>query len=95
MSAPTLRSTPAFRGPAELVLAAEIARRYYLDGATKIEIADELGVSRFRVARLLTLARQEGLVRIEIQQSGTIDLDRSIRLRERINPDRLPAPRPA
>lgn len=83
MSAPLLRSTNAFKGPAELVLAAEIARRHYLDGMTKVEIADQLRVSRFRVARLLQVARQEGLVRIEIQQSGTIDLDRSIRLRER------------
>ena len=83
MSAPLLRSTNAFKGPAELVLAAEIARRHYLDGMTKVEIADQLRVSRFRVARLLQVARQEGQVRIEIQQSGTIDLDRSIRLRER------------
>lgn len=73
----------AFRGPAELVLAAEIARRYFLDGRTKVEIADEFRISRFRVARLLEVAKQEGVVRIEIQQSGTIDLDRSIRLRER------------
>ncbi len=83
MSAPTERSATAFKGPAELVLAAEIARRYYLEGQTKVEIADELRLSRFRVARLLQVARQEGVVRIEIQQSGTIDLDRSIRLRER------------
>lgn len=83
MSASPPRPASAFKGPAELVLAAEIARRHFLDGMTKIEIADQLGVSRFRVARLLQVARQEGLVRIEIQQSGVIDLDRSIRLRER------------
>ncbi|MFT4216213.1 MAG: sugar-binding domain-containing protein [Micropruina sp.] len=83
MSAPDLPPPTAFKGPAELVLAAEIARLYYLDGMTKVEIADQLRLSRFRVARLLQVARQEGVVRIEIQQSGTIDLDRSIRLRER------------
>jgi DNA-binding transcriptional regulator LsrR (DeoR family) len=83
MSAPSVRPVTAFKGPAELVLAAEIARRYYLDNQTKVEIAEDLRLSRFRVARLLQVARQEGLVRIEIQQSGTIDLDRSIRLRER------------
>lgn len=83
MSEPSQRGGSAFRGPAELVLAAEIARRYYLDERTKVEIADEFRLSRFRVARLLQVARQEGVVRIEIQQSGAIDLDRSIRLRER------------
>ena len=83
MSAPEQRPPTAFKGPAELVLAAEIARRHYLRGQTKVEIADDLRVSRFRVARLLQVARQAGMVRIEIQQSGTIDLDRSIRLRER------------
>ncbi len=83
MSEPVTPPGTAFRGPAELVLAAEISRRYYLDGRTKVEIADEFRLSRFRVARLLQVAKQEGVVRIEIHQSGTIDLDRSIRLRER------------
>ncbi|MFT4297038.1 MAG: sugar-binding domain-containing protein [Micropruina sp.] len=83
MSASVLRSPAAFKGPAELVLAAEIAHRHFLEGRTKVEIADELGLSRFRVARLLQLARQEGVVQIEIRHSGIIDLDRSIRLRER------------
>ncbi len=83
MSEPSQRTGAGFKGPAELVLAAEIAHRYYLDERTKVEIADEFRLSRFRVARLLQVARQEGVVRIEIQQSGAIDLDRSIRLRER------------
>jgi len=42
------------------------ARRYFLDGASKIEIAQELGISRFRVARLLDAALRDGIVRIEI-----------------------------
>ena len=40
------------------------ARRYFLDRATKSEIATELGISRFRVARLLELARSRGPVRV-------------------------------
>ena len=43
-------------GPAALVLTAAVARRYYFDGASKSEIAAELDVSRFKVARLLTAA---------------------------------------
>jgi DNA-binding transcriptional regulator LsrR (DeoR family) len=71
------------KGPAELVLAASIARRHYVDGRTKIEIADEFRLSRFKVARLLEAARAQGLVRIEIGHAGTIDVDTSGRLAER------------
>jgi DNA-binding transcriptional regulator LsrR (DeoR family) len=70
------------RGPAALVLTATVARRYYIEGATKSEIAAELGLSRFKVARLLDDARASGIVRIELDSSGRIDLDLSVRLRE-------------
>ena len=71
------------KGPAELVLAASIARRHYIDGRTKIEIANEFRLSRFKVARLLEAAREQGLVRIEIGHVGTIDVETSARLCER------------
>ena len=72
----------ATRGPAALVLTATVARRYYLDGATKSDIAAELGLSRFKVARLLDDARASGVVRIELDSSGQLDLDLSVRLAE-------------
>ena len=72
-----------FSGPAEVVLTASIARRYYLDGCSKVEIAEEFGLSRFKVARLLQAARESGLVRIEIRHQGEIDVDLSARLRDR------------
>src|ERR1700683_3450413 len=56
--------------PSEVVLAARVARQYYLEGASKIDIADRLGISRFRVARLLDSARDAGMVRIEIGLPG-------------------------
>jgi len=56
--------------PSEVVLAARVARQYYLEGASKIDIADRLGISRFRVARLLDCARDAGMVRIEIGLPG-------------------------
>jgi DNA-binding transcriptional regulator LsrR (DeoR family) len=68
-------------GPAALVLTATAARRYYLDGMSKSDIAAELGVSRFKVARMLERARASGLVRIELDTRGEIDLDLSVRLR--------------
>jgi DNA-binding transcriptional regulator LsrR (DeoR family) len=67
-------------GPAASVLAATVARRYYFEGASKSEIAEELGLSRFKVARVLEQARSSGLVRIELHYEGEIDLDLSVRL---------------
>src|SRR5713226_5030176 len=56
--------------PSEVVLAARVPREYYLEGVSKIDIAERLGISRFRVARLLDSARESGLVRIEIGLPG-------------------------
>src|ERR1700742_5204601 len=56
--------------PSEVVLAARAARQYYLEGLSKVDIADRLGISRFRVARLLDAARESGMVRIEIGLPG-------------------------
>lgn len=75
-------STQSTPGPAALVLTATVARRYYLEGATKTEIAAEYGLSRFKVARLLDEARASGVVRIELDSSGEINLDLSVRLAE-------------
>jgi DNA-binding transcriptional regulator LsrR (DeoR family) len=71
------------RGPAELVLTAAVARRYYVDGRSKVDIADEFGVSRFKVARLIDTALASGIVRIEISHPGTVDVDLSDRVRSR------------
>jgi len=67
-------------GPAALLLSATVARRHYLDGASKSEIASELGLSRFKVARILEQARTTGLVRIEFDYPQHLDLELSMRL---------------
>jgi len=69
-------------GPAQLVLTASVARRYYVDGRSKVDIAEEFGLSRFKVARLLETARTSGLVRIEIGYTGAIDIELSGRLQD-------------
>lgn len=67
----------------ELVLATRVARRYFLDQRTKMEIAAELGLNRFKVARLLDLARDRGIVTITISGPGSLDPGLIDRLRER------------
>lgn len=48
------------------ILAATVAQRHYVDGESKSDIADSLGISRFRVARLLELSVREGIIRFQI-----------------------------
>jgi DNA-binding transcriptional regulator LsrR (DeoR family) len=68
-------------GPGEMVQAAAMARRFYLEGKSKIQIAEEFGVSRFKVARVLETALERDLVRIEIRVPAELDAERSDALR--------------
>jgi DNA-binding transcriptional regulator LsrR (DeoR family) len=68
-------------GPSEGMLAASVARRFHLQGRSKVEIAEEFGISRFKVARLLDAARAAGLVRVEVAALGGCDLELSDDLR--------------
>jgi len=66
----------------EDLVAALVSRRFYLDQRTKKQIGDELGVSRFKVARILDRALRDGVVRIEIAVPSEVDLELSARLTE-------------
>ena len=59
----------------DLALAVTVARRYFVDDRTKVEIATELQLSRFKVARLLELARDSGIVRISIGTPDEVDAE--------------------
>ncbi len=72
-------------GPAESVLAATVARRHFLLGESKIEIAERLGLSRFKVARLIEAAREQGMVKIEIASPGQVDLERSAEIKDALS----------
>ena len=61
------------RRPAEMVRAATVARLYFLEARSKSEIADELGINRFKVARILDEALESGIVKIEISVPAGID----------------------
>ncbi|WP_261663957.1 sugar-binding transcriptional regulator [Deinococcus sp. Marseille-Q6407] len=50
----------------QTALAVQVARLYYHQGLTTGEIAAELGLSRPKVSRLLSFARESGLVEIRI-----------------------------
>lgn len=60
--------------------AALVARRFYLDERQKSEIADEFGISRFKVARLLDEAKQAGIVRIYVDMPTQADTELGERL---------------
>ncbi|AYY11682.1 DNA-binding transcriptional regulator [Actinobacteria bacterium YIM 96077] len=68
-------------GPEQHAMLVSIARRHYLDGVSKVDIAKERGISRYKVGRLLQTALDEGIVRIEIQARGGIDYELSEALR--------------
>lgn len=79
--------------PSVSLEAAIVARRYYLDNRQKNEIAEELGLSRFKVARLLDEARESGIVRIHIDVPTDIDLDLGDRVATRFGIARVLAAR--
>jgi DNA-binding transcriptional regulator LsrR (DeoR family) len=62
----------------EGILAATVAQRYYIGRESKLQIASDLGISRFKVARLLDLAVSEEIVRFTI----TAPLAQNIELSE-------------
>lgn len=67
---------------------AAVARRYYLDGASRIEIADEFSLSRFKVARMLDAARELGIVTITINDDSPVDAALSEALAAHLGLDR-------
>lgn len=61
-------------------LLARIAHRSYVDGHTQSEIAEEFGLSRPKVQRLLDRARTTGVVQVHIEVPLGLDLDLERRL---------------
>ncbi|QTV80125.1 sugar-binding transcriptional regulator [Microbacterium sp. NIBRBAC000506063] len=65
-------------------LTAAVARAHYLEDRSRVEIAEMFEISRFKVARLLTRAREEGIVTIGIHDGGLPDPVLATRLGERL-----------
>jgi DNA-binding transcriptional regulator LsrR (DeoR family) len=68
------------RFPKALMHAA--ATLYYLEDATQADIAERLGTSRATVSRLLSAARRERIVRIEVVDPADQDLEQLARRAE-------------
>jgi DNA-binding transcriptional regulator LsrR (DeoR family) len=71
------------RRPLQRIQATTVARRYFVERHTKIQIAEDLGISRFKVARLIDEAVEAGLVRFQIDETGEIDAQLSDQLRRK------------
>lgn len=56
-----------------------IARRYYIDNISQIEIAKIEGVSRSTVSRMLERARSSGLISVQVKMPVDIDVSKTER----------------
>lgn len=58
-----------------------VARMYYINRLGQSEIANIYGISRSTVSRMLTTAREQGIVRISVEESDARDRDLEQRLK--------------
>lgn len=70
-------------GPLEQLLWVQVARQYFLEQRTKVEIAKDMGISRFKVARILSACLEQGIVEIKINDPARVDADLSAALARR------------
>jgi DNA-binding transcriptional regulator LsrR (DeoR family) len=69
--------------PLQRVQAAIAARRHFLGRQTKSQIAEDLSISRFKVARLIDAAIEEGIVNFVISEPNDLDTELSDKVRKR------------
>ncbi|NHB84789.1 MarR family transcriptional regulator [Tessaracoccus sp. HDW20] len=70
--------------PNDIDMVVRAAWLYYEDGLTQAQIATRLFVSRQTVGRLLESARQQGIVRIELDSQYLAAMQLATRLRDRL-----------
>lgn len=69
--------------PLQRIQAALAARRYFVGQQTKSQIASELGVSRFKVARLIDAAIEQRIVQFHITEPDDLNTELGEALRSR------------
>jgi len=67
--------------PARASLMLQVAEMYFLEDSSRAAIGEALGISRFKVARLLKEARESGLVNITLMRPDGLDPERAKRLK--------------
>lgn len=70
-------------GPNRLVEMAHVAREHFINDVPMVELAARTGMSRFRVARLISEARELGVLRITIGDPQALARDEAAELRRR------------
>ena len=63
------------RSPLHRVQAALAARRYFIAQRTKLQIAEEMNLSRFKVARLIEAAIREGIIQFKILEPDDLNTE--------------------
>ncbi len=66
-------------------LLSRVASLYYLEEKTQDEVAEELGLSRQKVQRLLQQAREQGIVEINVHMLPLVPLELEKRLKTHFN----------
>lgn len=61
--------------PLQRIQATLAVRRYFIGQQTKSRVADELGISRFKVARLIDAAIDQGIVRFVIAEPDELNAE--------------------
>lgn len=68
-------------------LSVEVARLFFDRQMSKVEIGSRLGISRFRVARLIDQALDDGTVRVEFRDIPVVDRELARTIEERFSVD--------
>ena len=69
------------RRPLQRIQVALAARRFFVGQQTKSKIADDIGLSRFKVARLIDAAIKQGIVRFVITEPDDLNAELGERVR--------------
>jgi deoxyribonucleoside regulator len=76
---------PPMKADERSELLADVAEMYYEEGLTQVEVAERVGVTRSAISRMLTEARERGIVEIRVIRPLRFDYDLSGALRERFD----------
>lgn len=73
------------RGQDRNELLADVAEMYYLEEKTQADISRAIGMTRSAISRMLTEARQKGIIKITVQRPSAFDEELEVALVKRFN----------